>query len=85
VLNIRTKNRLFSGAILVSGLLLAGGFAAKAQNGHVHNNGQRAEATTTSTAGVIDGAVNPGLISDQEAITMFWISIMEQPTSGAME
>jgi hypothetical protein len=51
----------------------------------VHNNGQRAEATTTSTAGVIDGAVNPGLISDQEAITMFWISIMEQPTSGAME
>lgn len=59
--------------------------AASAQNGHSHSGSQPMTANGSSAAGVIDGAVNPELISDQEAITVFWISIMEQPTAGAME
>jgi len=66
-------------------LTAAVGPAANAQNGHLHGGGQPMGANGSSAAGVIDGAVNPELISDQEAITVFWISIMEQPTAGAME
>ena len=68
---------------LLSIVLLADWNSATAQNispsnhsAHIHTNG-----TAVSTTPVIDGSVHPELITDQEAITVFWISIMEP--SGA--
>jgi hypothetical protein len=46
---------------------------------HVHHS-----ATPTSRVS-IDGAVHPELISDQEAITIFFLTIMEPPTAGEIE
>ena len=50
-----------------------------AQIQHVHN------ARPGAQPHVIEASVNPELISDQEAITVFWISVMEAPTAGSSE
>jgi hypothetical protein len=70
---------------LLSFLLLGWLNSAAAQTpsghaGHVHT-----KAATSSSAVAIDGAVHPELISDQEAMTVFWISIMEAPSAGEVE
>lgn len=51
-----------------------------AQGTHVHTR-----AAATASPAIIDGSVHPEPISDQEAITVFWISIMEPPTAGDPE
>ena len=48
--------------------------------GHIHAAG----SGPVAAAGVIDGRLHPELISDQEGITVFWISIMEPPDSDEM-
>ena len=64
-------------------LAVAGGLAASAQSGHVHTQTiQTTPGASIAPSGVIDGSVHSELISDQEAITMFWIAVME-PTSAA--
>ena len=65
---------------------IMGGLATQAQSGHIHTQTtQTAPGASIAPPGVIDGSVHPELISDQEAITMFWIAVMEQPTAGAPE
>ena len=64
-------------------LAVAGGLAASTQSGHVHTQTiQTTPGASIAPSGVIDGSVHSELISDQEAITMFWIAVME-PTSAA--
>jgi hypothetical protein len=67
---------IFSPGAANSGLLFGQSHA-----GHVHAAGRGPVAP----AGVVDGSVHPELISDQAALTVFWISLMEPPAAGAIE
>ena len=53
---------------------------ARAQHVHIQTN-----SATSSAQAVVHGSAHPELISDQEAITVFGISIMEPPTAGEAE
>jgi hypothetical protein len=67
-------------------LAVAGALAAAAQTGHLHiHTIQAAAGVSVEPPGVIDGSVHPELISDQEAITMFWIAVMEPASAAALE
>ena len=45
----------------------------------------KTNSATSSAQAVAHGSVHSELISDQEAITVFGISIMEPPTAGEAE
>jgi hypothetical protein len=75
-MNIKIRSFCLTLSVFLGGV---NGAAAQSVNhsDHVHSQGIAA-----STSAMIDGAVHPELITDQEAITVFWISIMEPPEAN---
>jgi hypothetical protein len=63
--------------ILAASLITIG--IAVAQNPNSHTAHVRPKGPAVATVTLIDGSVHPELITDQEAITVFWISLMEPP------
>lgn len=69
---------LFALSLAWPGTLAAQTAGTAGHSGHVHT-----QAALAAPAGMIDGALHPELISDQEAITVLWISLMEPSGAGA--
>ena len=53
---------------------------ARAQHVHIQTS-----SAASSAQAVVHGSAHPEFISEQEAITVFGISIMEPPTAGEAE
>lgn len=70
----------------LAGLLAVSAMSGIAVSGQaVQSHSAHASPITTTANATIDGSVHPELISDEEAITVFWISVMEPPSAGALE